>query len=77
MESLKRCIKCGEFKPLSEFHKNRASKDGLAYFCKPCNNKHASDWYKDGNRSRVVENTDKRRKKRPTLTAFGIRTKQG
>lgn len=32
----KRCSKCGEVKPLSDFHKNRSNPDGLQYGCKPC-----------------------------------------
>lgn len=33
---MKRCCKCGHTKPLSEFHKRRASADGLCPLCKPC-----------------------------------------
>ena len=36
-DSTKRCIKCGEVKPLSEFCKQRKSRDGLQYYCKRCN----------------------------------------
>ena len=32
----KRCRDCGEDKPVTEFHRNKHSKDGLAYRCKPC-----------------------------------------
>lgn len=38
---MKRCWVCGESKPLSEFHKNKRSKDGLCELCKPCNCAHA------------------------------------
>jgi len=34
----KRCTKCGEDKPISEFYKRSASKDGLQNHCKPCSN---------------------------------------
>ncbi|WP_081842766.1 endonuclease VII domain-containing protein [Actinomadura welshii] len=34
--STKRCPDCGETKPTSEFWKLKASKDGLAYYCKIC-----------------------------------------
>lgn len=34
--SQKVCPKCGETKTAKEFHKNRASKDGLHWYCKPC-----------------------------------------
>jgi len=33
----KRCTKCGEEKPITEFHKNVRSKDGLHCYCKECN----------------------------------------
>lgn len=32
----KRCPTCGEVKPASGFHRNRANKDGLNVYCKPC-----------------------------------------
>ena len=32
----KRCSKCGEVKPINEFHKNKANKDGHRYSCKIC-----------------------------------------
>jgi hypothetical protein len=33
---MKRCAECGKRKPGSEFHRNRASRDGLNRLCKPC-----------------------------------------
>lgn len=33
---MKRCPDCGETKPLDAFYKNRASKDGVQGYCKPC-----------------------------------------
>jgi len=33
---MKRCSKCGETKPLTEFHKNKRKKDGLRCHCKVC-----------------------------------------
>ncbi len=32
----KQCPRCGETKPLTEFHRNRRNKDGLQSRCKPC-----------------------------------------
>ena len=32
----KRCTKCKQTKPLSEFSKQRRTKDGLKYWCKSC-----------------------------------------
>lgn len=34
----KRCPRCGLVKPREEFVKNRASKDGLGAYCRPCHN---------------------------------------
>lgn len=38
----KRCSKCGEEKPLTDFGGNRTSKDGKQYWCKACINKATS-----------------------------------
>ena len=40
----KQCDKCRQFKPLSEFHKNMACKDGLAHYCKNCKKEYAQKW---------------------------------
>jgi len=37
-EPTKRCPNCRSVKAVGEFPKNRASKDGLATYCKPCHN---------------------------------------
>ena len=34
---MKKCIKCGEQKPLSEFYKHQQTIDGFRGDCKPCN----------------------------------------
>jgi hypothetical protein len=33
---MKRCARCGEFKALSEFHKNKTRRHGLQVYCKHC-----------------------------------------
>ncbi len=44
---LKRCTRCGEFKPISEFYKTkRGSKDGYFAFCKTCNTKQVGLYFK-------------------------------
>lgn len=35
-DGMKQCPSCGETKPVSEFWKNKASKDGYTTYCKPC-----------------------------------------
>lgn len=44
---MKRCRKCGETKPRSEFHKNRAHKDGLQSYCKPCQMEAVNVWRRE------------------------------
>ena len=34
---MKTCTKCGETKPLTEFHKHKRNRDGRQGRCKPCN----------------------------------------
>lgn len=34
--TMKKCAHCGELKPVSEFYKNKAQKDGLQSSCKKC-----------------------------------------
>ena len=36
METLKRCAKCDETKPVSEFYNNKSSNDGKDCYCKKC-----------------------------------------
>lgn len=43
---IKRCNKCGEKKPLSEFYKSKYSKDGFAYTCKKCEKFLNQEFYK-------------------------------
>jgi len=44
------CNKCGKEKPISEFHKNRNSKDGLNSWCKKCHKE-----YRDENKEKIKE----------------------
>lgn len=40
----KRCPKCSEVKPVEEFSKNKANRDGLQSQCKPCHRKSTDKW---------------------------------
>lgn len=44
---MKKCTKCKEAKPLEEFHKRSASKDGRQSKCKTCNNASVRKWMND------------------------------
>lgn len=46
-ENGKRCPGCGERKPLSEFHKNRAREHGIDPYCKVCTSKRRSQDRRD------------------------------
>jgi len=35
---MKKCNKCGEFKPFTEFNKHKSTKDGYGTYCRPCYN---------------------------------------
>ena len=41
---MKTCRRCLTEKPLSEFHKNKSTKDGYAAYCKPCKSGMDKDW---------------------------------
>ena len=47
-EATKKCNKCGETKPLSEFNKNKGMKDGRLNQCKDCKRKDYRKWYITG-----------------------------
>lgn len=50
---MKRCGYCKTAKPLSEFHRNRANRDGYAGRCKPCR-MDTQDYYgRDGQAGKV------------------------
>ena len=42
--SLKRCKKCQQEKPSSEYYRHRKSRDGLDYLCKECSRGKAREW---------------------------------
>lgn len=42
-DGMKPCGKCGEVKPLSEFHKDKYMRYGLTSWCKPCKFKYMAD----------------------------------
>ena len=42
---MKTCTKCGESKPLDEFHRDKARRDGREPRCKTCRRAQASEYY--------------------------------
>ncbi|MDD3072004.1 MAG: hypothetical protein PHX88_12515 [Methanoculleus horonobensis] len=41
----KRCSKCGDIKPLDEFHRDRRSPDGHVWACKACTRAVGREYY--------------------------------
>ena len=50
----KYCTRCGETKPLNEYHKDRSKRDGHCAYCKPCVIAYVRKYQKD-NPERVAE----------------------
>lgn len=47
VSTLKRCSRCNQEKPRSEFYKSRASKDGLGSYCSMCARTKKKEWAQD------------------------------
>lgn len=60
----KRCSKCGRVLPITQFHKDKSSKDGLQCWCKQCHKAKQAEYYQ-ANREYNVE----WRAKHPTYDA--------
>ena len=61
---MKRCPKCGQTKPETEFHRNKGRPDGVQVYCKPCAIKRSSDWNK-AHRTKRREHQSRWRKMHP------------
>ena len=53
---MKTCTKCGETKPLDDFHRNRTKADGRQPWCRECAQEYQHRYYVE-NRDQVLENT--------------------
>ena len=62
---LKRCPRCEEHKPPSEFYNQASRPDGLRLYCKPCANARLRDWQSRrgsvGDRTSAAESRDELR----------------
>lgn len=67
---MKRCPRCGETKPLSEFHRTYNTKTGRVSYCKPCLADRRRDRYQNepGYRERENEKQRARHAANPRLT---------
>jgi hypothetical protein len=66
MDILKTCSKCKVEKPISEFRKQSATKDGLRYDCKSCQDARQKSHYQQ-NKERYVSNAKKWQAAHPDL----------
>lgn len=65
MDDLKRCTKCGERKPRTDFYRQRRNKDGLRPRCIPCTKEdQQSDSYQDAQRNYWASKKGKAARKR-------------
>ena len=55
---MKKCTRCGESKPLDQFHKNKRGRGGLRAQCKTCRAAYNCKWHAD-NSERVRETSRK------------------
>jgi hypothetical protein len=65
---MKTCSKCNEDKDISEFHKNKSSKDGLKSSCKICRNK--DNIIRSKSESAIIKNKEYREVNREKLKAY-------
>lgn len=71
LESLpntKRCSKCREWKPLTDFAANRSKRDGLQADCRICKKSAFKAWY-ESHRQRVLDRVDAYRREHPEQAA--------
>ena len=77
--SSKTCSKCGEDKPLTDFHKNKVAKDGLTYHCKECMRERYYEFRQEKPERSIYHNMVNRSKSRgwdePEWTPEDIRVK--
>lgn len=41
---LKQCKRCGQYRPVALYYRNRHTKDGKSSYCKSCSNEYVSRW---------------------------------
>jgi len=60
---MKKCYKCKQELPLSDFPKNSGKKDGLGTECRPCRKVYLKSYYAK-NREKMIEQNSRRGKER-------------
>ncbi len=59
---MKKCKKCSQTKPFSEFRKNKKAKDGCQAYCLPCDKEFQKEYY-IANKEKVIKNSTKQRER--------------
>jgi hypothetical protein len=54
IDGRKKCSKCEEVKPVNEFYRNRAQREGLSWYCKTCSRKTWQAYYAR-NKKKIIE----------------------
>lgn len=71
--SQKRCSKCGEVKPVSEFSPDKYHKDGLYSSCKKCKSEYTAA-HRNKNKERVYESTRKwKRENKDKVSSYNLK----
>ncbi len=65
---MKRCARCGQEKPVEEFHRNKRMADGYAQYCKTCQAQAAREYYLR-HAAQVKEKSKAYRERDPEATA--------
>lgn len=61
---MKQCSHCREWKPLTEFHRNRGRPDGRQHYCRVCNIDVNKRWYRDHPEARAERMDEYARRRR-------------
>lgn len=71
---MKKCPRCGEVKPLTDFGTNRTTKDGLSYWCGDCKRSYGREYYAKHPKLNRASPQDRRRNS--LLNNYGITPEQ-
>lgn len=66
-EKGKKCLKCGEVKELSEFHKNNTRRDGLQERCKKCRSIHGAIFYQNNREKKLKQGREYKNNNREAI----------
>ncbi|MDB9992585.1 hypothetical protein OAD97_00285 [bacterium] len=67
---MKKCNKCSEEKPLTEFHKNKTTKDGKERKCKSCFKKQSEKYYKNNSELILEQNKTYRKNNTKKISQY-------